>query len=175
MTIARVRAGLAVVGLALAAGACGGDAGRAGYVEVGRRMPAYAAPTLAGDTLELESLRGKVVLLNVWATWCPPCRDEMPGLQQLHQELAGRGLRVVGVSIDGRGALPEVRSFLQEYGIDFTILHDPELSVLKLLRSSGVPETLLVDRRGRVLQRWIGRIDPAAPQVRQPILDALSS
>src|SRR5690606_2860792 len=115
--------------LALAA-ACGGPADYR-PVATGDRAPDYAAATLAGDTISLEGLRGQAVLVNSGATWCPPCREEMPELQALEDEYGPRGLRVVGVSIDGRGAEDAVRSFLEDYGIAFTILHDPDERVTR--------------------------------------------
>ena len=140
---------------------------------VGQPAPSYAAPNLAGDTVSLADLRGKVVLLNVWATWCPPCREEMPGLEALHQELAPQGLRVVGVSIDRAGAGPELSSFLQENNVSFTILHDRDERVTRVFRTAGVPETFLIAADGTLLNRWIGKIDPASQSVRAPIERAL--
>ncbi|HEX6309792.1 MAG TPA: TlpA disulfide reductase family protein [Longimicrobiales bacterium] len=131
----------------------------------GDAAPVFAAPTLAGDTLSLEALRGTPVLLNVWATWCPPCREEMPGLQQLHERYAGRGLRVIGVSVDSRGAEAAIDRFLREGGYSFMILHDAADAVSREFRTIGVPETFLIDADGRIVRRWIGRFDPLAPDV----------
>jgi cytochrome c biogenesis protein CcmG/thiol:disulfide interchange protein DsbE len=136
---------------------------------VGDRVPGYAAADLAGDTVSLETLRGEAVLLNIWATWCPPCREEMPELQALADEYGPRGLRVIGVSIDARGAENAIREFLEEYGIDFTILHDPDGRVTRAFRTAGVPETFLIDREGRVAARWIGKLKPGAPDVRERV------
>ncbi|MGH7462585.1 MAG: TlpA disulfide reductase family protein, partial [Longimicrobiales bacterium] len=72
-------------------------------LQAGDTAPKFAAVTLAGDTVSLSALRGRAVLLNVWATWCIPCRDEMPALETLHRERANDGLRVVSVSIDAAG------------------------------------------------------------------------
>ncbi len=140
----------------------------------GDPAPAYAAPTLEGDTLSLAALRGKAVLLNVWATWCPPCRQEMPDLQALHEELAEEGLQVIGVSIDSYGADRDVGDFLRQYGISFTILHDPEERVTRAFRmSGGIPQSFLIDREGRIVHRWIGIFDPEAPETRARLGEAL--
>lgn len=133
--------------------------------------PAYAAPELDGDSISLASLRGAPVLLNVWATWCTPCREEMPALQAVHEELRGRGLRVVGVSIDQKRADEEVRGFLVEHGVDFTILRDPAGQVSRTFGTVGVPETFLIDARGVLRRRWIGPV--TADDVRAAVLPLL--
>src|SRR5690606_1796249 len=129
---------------------------------VGDPVPDYAAPSLAGDTLALESLRGDPVMLNIWATWCPPCREAMPALQQLHERYGSRGLRIVGVSVDSRGAEDAIQRFLEEGGYTFTILHDASDAVSREFRTVGVPETFLIDPSGVIVRRWIGRFDPMA-------------
>lgn len=149
------------------------DAVRA--LQPGDPAPAYAAPSMAGDTLVLAELRGSVVMLNIWATWCAPCREEMPGLQQLHREYADAGLRVIGVSIDASGMASEIRHFTDAYGIDFTILHDPAESVMRAFRARAVPETFLIDRDGRVVRRWIGKFDPVADETRAAVRQALET
>jgi thiol-disulfide isomerase/thioredoxin len=91
--------------------ACGGS-DRFRPLQPGDPVPAYAAPNLNGDTVALATLRGQAVVLNVWATWCAPCREEMPELQALHERFHGRGLRVLGVSIDASGSEDPIRYFL---------------------------------------------------------------
>ena len=155
--------------LALGLAACGGGAADYRPLAVGDRVPAFAAPDLAGDTVSLASLEGEAVLLNIWATWCPPCREEMPELQALAREYGPRGLRVIGVSIDMRGAEDAIRGFLEDHGIGFTILHDPDERVTRAFRAAGVPETYLIDREGRLAARWIGKLKPGAPDVRERV------
>lgn len=140
---------------------------------VGEPAPGYAAPTLRGDTLSLASLRGDVVLVNLWATWCPPCRREMPGLQRLQDELGAEGLRVVAVSIDAPSSAEEIRPFLEETGITFTVLHDAEQRVTRTFATTGVPETFLIGRDGVLLNRWIGEIHPGSESIRAPVRSAL--
>jgi peroxiredoxin len=132
---------------------------------VGEPAPAYGAPTLAGDSIRLADLNGDAVMLNVWATWCPPCRDEMPGLQALHERYADRGLRVVAVSIDARGSEGAIEDFVREYRLSFTILHDVAETVSRDFRLVGVPETFLIRPDGRIAHRWIGKFDPLADDV----------
>jgi cytochrome c-type biogenesis protein len=153
--------------------ACGG-ADRYRPLQVGDPAPAYAAPDLAGDTVALRALHGQAVLLNIWATWCAPCREEMPELQALHERFADRGLRILGVSIDASGAEDPIRYFVADYGLSFTILHDPAESVSRLFRTNGVPETFLIDTQGRIAHRWIGRFEPLSGDALRRVEAALS-
>ncbi|HSJ24548.1 MAG TPA: TlpA disulfide reductase family protein [Longimicrobiales bacterium] len=164
--IARPRLILAIA--ALLAG-CGADADTFRPFTVGDPAPDFALSAMAGDTVRLSDLRGGPVLLNIWATWCPPCREEMPGLQALHETYGQQGLHVVGVSIDARGAEDAVRAFAGDFGIGFTLLHDPGEVVPRQYRTSGVPETFLIDADGVLAYRWIGAFDPLAPDVHQRI------
>lgn len=155
--------------------ACSADANEFRRVAVGDPAPEYAAPDLAGDTLSLASLRGEVVLLNVWATWCAPCRREMPGLQHLEDAYGDRGFRVLGVSIDARGAETAIRSFAQDLNVTFALLHDPDERVTRTFRTIGVPESFLIGRDGVVAARWIGTFDPTDEATRVTVETALAS
>ncbi|HSJ05076.1 MAG TPA: TlpA disulfide reductase family protein [Longimicrobiales bacterium] len=158
--------------VALAASACVEPPGR---VAVGERVPSYSARDLEGRSVELRELRGEVVLLNVWATWCFPCRREMPALERLHRELGDRGLRIVAVSIDAASATRDIREFVEEHGLTFDILHDPAQDVTRHFNTIGVPETFLIDAQGRLRLHWLGRIDPQGESVRGAVLDAMAS
>jgi peroxiredoxin len=145
--------------------ACAPDRQVVRPLAAGDDAPAFAVTALGGDTVRLRDLRGGPVLLNLWATWCPPCREEMPGLQALHETYGARGLRVVGVSIDSRGAESAIHGFLDDHGITFDILHDPTELVPRQYRTSGVPETFLIAPDGTIVHRWIGKFDPLAADV----------
>ena len=108
-------------------------------------------------------------MLNIWATWCAPCLREMPKLEVLADDYAARGVRVVGVSIDRSSALRQVRSFIEELGIGFTIVSDPDQAVMTAFGALGVAETFLIDREGRVSHRWTGEFDPGAAEERARI------
>lgn len=166
----RAGAAAALLVAALATAACSDTAPR---VAVGERVPAYSAATLDGSAVDLRDYRGQVVLLNVWATWCFPCRREMPAFEQLHRQLAPAGLRVVAVSVDAAVATRDIREFIDEYALGFDILHDPARAVARTFNTTGVPETFLIDADGRLLRHWIGRIDPLAPGVRDEVEAAL--
>jgi len=134
----------------------------------------YAATTLEGDTVSLRSLEGKVVLLNLWATWCAPCRAEMPYLQELSEEFAERGLEVVGISQDTGNAAEAISSFLDEADIHYTILHDPAMRGMELYRVLGLPATFLIDREG--VLRWMryGQIPEGDTEFLAALEDLLS-
>lgn len=123
---------------------------------VGTEAPAYAAPTPAGDSVSLASLRGQAVLLNVWATWCVPCRKEMPELQALHEEHGSKGLRVIGVSLDENGADPVIEQFTKDLGVTYTIVRDPGERINDLFGIIGVPATFLIDRKGLIVWKHMG-------------------
>jgi peroxiredoxin len=160
--------------LVLIPASCTSENGGYRPLVAGDPVPAFGAPLLDGDSLHLASLRGQPVLLNIWATWCAPCREEMPLLQELHEQLGPRGLRILGVSVDSRGSEPTIRRFVAEGGYTFTILHDAADAVSREFRTSGgVPETFLIDGDGRLVRRWIGRFDPLADDVVNDILPLL--
>ncbi|MEX2198046.1 MAG: TlpA disulfide reductase family protein [Burkholderiales bacterium] len=121
-----------------------------------RVLPALAFEDGKGRPVGLVDFRGKAVLLNVWATWCPPCREEMPSLDRLQKTLGGPGFEVVALSIDAGGAAV-VERFYQELGIgSLAIYMDPGMRAAGQLRTLGVPTTLLIDAEGRELGRHAG-------------------
>jgi cytochrome c biogenesis protein CcmG, thiol:disulfide interchange protein DsbE len=139
----------------------------------GSPAPEYRAVTLEGEPFDLAALAGEVVLLNIWATWCPPCRVEMPELQALHRELSGAGLRVVGVSVDATGSDRAVRRFLEDLGIDFQIVRDPQERASSLFGAYGLPLTVLIDRGGIVTWRHLGPVTADHPGLRSALEEAL--
>lgn len=127
------------------------------FPEPGKPMPDFAYPSLNGDTLRLSEQRGRVVLVNIWATWCLPCREEMPSIQRSYDLYADSGFTVLAVSIDA-DTVP-VRPFVDELRLSFPILLDPKGSILAAYGAAGVPESFLVDRRGRLVIRRLGADD----------------
>jgi cytochrome c-type biogenesis protein len=121
-------------------------------------VPDFQASSLDGSDVSLTDLRGDVVLLNTWATWCTPCKAEMPWLQTLHERYAGQGLQVVGVSIDRGGKDDSVRSYATDLGVTFPVWRDPSNRFARTFETTGVPETLLIGRDGEVLYRWKGAL-----------------
>ncbi len=149
--------------LALGAFAIGvvgcGDAGAASKVaELGKVAPPYSANVLGGGIDSLVALRGKVVLLNVWATWCDPCREEIPYLQSLHVADEKRGLQVVGVSVDAAGSEKTITEFTSDFGMTYPIWLDPNERVQTLFLALGVPASYIIDREGVVRWKHLGVI-----------------
>ncbi len=128
-------------------------------LDTGAPAPDFAYPTLDGDTIALSDLQGQVVLLNIWATWCPPCVREMPSMQRLYEQLGDDGLRIVAVSVDAPGALADVRSFVHEFGLDFDILLNPGGGIQDTYAVTGLPTTWLIDRKGRIRRKVLGGTD----------------
>lgn len=117
--------------------------------------PDFALPDLQGRVHRLSDYRGKVVFLNLWATWCPPCRMEMPSIERLYRRFAPEGLVVLAVSVDESGA-KAVAPFVRELGITFPVLLDPEGRLGSRLGITGYPETFVIDRGGNVVRHFIG-------------------
>lgn len=136
--------------LLLALAGCGDEAFQS--VDVGAPAPAYGTVDLQGDSVYLSDLRDKVVLLNVWATWCEPCREEIPALQALQEEYSPRGFEVVGVSIDFASERSKLRPFADSFGVTYTLWHDANDAVMRRFRVVGAPATFLIDRDG--VLRW---------------------
>jgi len=124
-------------------------------VEVGTKAPPFTAKTLdaAASARGLDAYKGQVVLLNVWATWCPPCRQEMPSMEALYKDFAPRGFKIVAVSIDEAKDAPKVRDFVKEFGITFDVLHDPAGAIQKTYMTTGVPENFLVGADGVIRKK----------------------
>lgn len=127
-------------------------------VSVGSKAPAFHAETLdrAPKEVSLADFRGQVVLLNIWATWCVPCRIEMPGIEDLERQMGPQGLKIVAVSIDDPGQEQKVRDFAKEYGLTFEILHDGSGRIEKQYQTTGVPETFVIGKDGVIRKKVIG-------------------
>lgn len=150
------RWGLAAAAAVLAYGACTG----LDRLLFARRFdglkpaPEFTAVDLEGRTHELSGLRGKVVVLDFWATWCPPCLRLMPDLKKLHADYKDRGLVLIGVNRDeGRGVLEKAAA---EHGLDWPQVHDlaREKPLAELYGVYGLPATMIIDKQGRLFKRW---------------------
>jgi len=118
----------------------------------------FGLPSLRGDYLKLSDYRGKVVFLNIWASWCPPCREEMPSMESLYQRQKGPNFEMLAVSIDQKGA-EVIRPFTVKYGLTFPVLLDPDGKTQRLYGLTGVPETFIIDKSGVVIKKIIGPQD----------------
>ena len=133
-------------------------------VAVGAKAPDYRAVDLAtGDSVALRShYRGHVTLVNIWATWCIPCKEEMPAMQRLYDSLSAEGFRIAAVSIDQEG--PDVvKQFTGELNLTFDILQDRSGDIQRAYQTTGVPESFLIDTTGIIMKRVIGAHNWASP------------
>ena len=127
-----------------------------GLVGVGSGALPFRARNLGtGREVTLADYRGKVVLLNVWATWCAPCRVEMPSMERLYRRLGGSDFRVVAVSIDEEGD-SVVAAFARDLGLTFDILHDQTAAIKRTYQATGVPESWVINRDGVIVKKVIG-------------------
>jgi cytochrome c biogenesis protein CcmG, thiol:disulfide interchange protein DsbE len=132
-------------------------------VGVGSRAPEFRAVHLStGRPASLAEYRGKVLLLNIWATWCPPCRVEMPSLERLQRQLAGTDFRLVSVSIDSDDSTV-VGRYAHELGLTFEILHDRPGAIREIYQTTGVPESFVIDRDGAIVKKVIGPAEWDSP------------
>ncbi|HEU4629694.1 MAG TPA: TlpA disulfide reductase family protein [Gemmatimonadaceae bacterium] len=140
-------------------------------VTIGSEAPDFTARTLGtpATTKTLDDYRGEVVLLNVWATWCAPCREEMPSIEALHRRYGPRGLKVVAVSIDEPGSEDAIRDFARQFGLSFEILHDASGDIQRIYQTTGVPETFVIGRDGIIRRKQIGATDWSSPANRAVI------
>lgn len=141
--------------------------------DVGDPMPAYSATYLDGKPLNLTGEKGNVVFLNVWATWCGPCRFETPELQALSNQYAGSGLKVIGVSVDEGDTAP-VKTFVAEQKITYPIAVDPEGRIANLVQTTVLPTSLLIDRTGKIVWRQIGAIMPNDAKLKAAVEKAVA-
>ena len=126
--------------------------------EKGVSAPNFNLPDLNGNMVSLTDFKGKVVLLNVWATWCLPCVEEMPSMEKLYQKLKDEGLVILSVSIDEKGA-EVVRPFMKNHKLSFPALTDAEGKTKTLYQITGVPESFIIDKDGSIVEKIIGPRD----------------
>ena len=149
-----------------------GAAPAAGVVDP---APPYTGRTVDGTPFDLADHRGEVVLFNVWATWCEPCKTEMPELQALHVRHAADGFTVIGVSPDALRLAGEVRRLIGEFGLTYPNVHDPRNLVSQAFKVRGFPTTILIGRDGGMLWRRDGLIEPGDPELAAALASALAA
>jgi len=156
---------LFLVGLVVAYGILTrGDGASDTSPRVGQPVADFTLPDLQGRQVRLSSLRGNVVFVNVWATWCQPCVDEMPTIQRLYDQMQARGLEVLAVSLDPLGA-QIIEPFMRKYQLSFPVLLDTKSHIEKLYGTTGVPESFVIDKSGRLVEKVIGPRNWADPQI----------
>ena len=133
-------------------------------VRVGLPVPDFTYPGLDGKKVSLSDYRGKVVFVNIWATWCPPCVEEMPSMQKLYQKLKGENFEILAVSIDSKGA-KVVAPFMKKYQLTFPALLDSMGTIKRIYKTTGVPESYIIAKDGILAKKVLGPLDWSQPDV----------
>jgi cytochrome c biogenesis protein CcmG, thiol:disulfide interchange protein DsbE len=140
-------------------------------VEKGDRAPNFKIVTDGGRTLSRSDFGGKVLVLNFWATWCPPCIEELPTLSAMQQQLAGDGVVVLAVSVDKNEKT--YKDFLQRAKVSFLTAHDPQADISAEYGTFKYPETYIINREGKVVEKFISNQNWMDPQIIQQIRSAM--
>ena len=152
-------------------------------VTTGTVAPDFEVEDLDGGLVRLSDHSGDVVLVNIWATWCLPCREEMPSMERLYQEIGGDGFEIMAVSIDAEIGFfdltgnvgGDIREFAESLGLTFPILHDPSGRIMRLYRATAVPETFLIGRDGIIYKKVAGGTEWDAPEYMEQIRRLLAA
>ncbi|SHI53034.1 Peroxiredoxin [Malonomonas rubra DSM 5091] len=134
----------------------------------GSPAPNFTLLDMQGNNVSLADLKGKVVILNFWATWCPPCREEMPSMEMLHRKFKDQGLVMLAVNVEKDGK-SLVDAFLKRTPYSFPILLDVDAEVQNMYKVFRFPETYIIDRNGNIVEKVIGAIDWTSPKAVQLI------
>jgi peroxiredoxin len=129
-----------------------------------KKAPDFSLKDLNGKKFEMKQFKGKVIFLNFWATWCGPCKEEMPGLEVLHRQFKEKNFVLLTISVDYEGMKP-VREFIDKHQYTFPVLLDPKSETLDPFEVKGIPTTFLVDKNGRMIGKAIGSRDWKSPEV----------
>ena len=127
------------------------------------KAPEFSLTELTGRTVGLKDFKGKVIFLTFWATWCGPCKEEMPSIEALHQQFKRRDFVVLAVAVDREGSIP-VERFLAKHGYTFPVLIDSRSEVLDLYGVDRIPATFLIDPKGRIVWKALGPKNWKSPE-----------
>jgi peroxiredoxin len=136
------------------------------------KAPDFQLPQIDGNTVSLSDLKGSVVYVDFWATWCPPCRESFPWMESMHQRYQDLGLQIVAISLDQKSDL--IKSFLKSHNASFTILHDSEGGTAEAFEVKGMPSSYLVDRKGNIRMRHAGFNDDDKAELESKIKQLLT-
>jgi peroxiredoxin len=161
--------------VSIATPAANTSAAKRGSVAAGKVATDFKLRDLGGHEVSLSSMRGKVVFLNLWATWCEPCRREMPSIEKLYEKFGkDKSFVILAVSEDTDGS-KAVAPYVKQSGYKFEILLDPRNDVGEAYNVSGIPETFVIDRDGRIVAHHLGPYDWANPDIRDALQELINS
>lgn len=140
-------------------------------LSIGQSVPAVALPLLTGKTESLDVYRDRVVLVMFWASWCGPCRKEVPALDVLHQRFRGRGFSVVGVTVDRERVQAE--EFVRRFNVSYPVAFDPQFAVANEFQADTMPVSYLIKRGGKVIKVFDGYSAQKLPQIEAAVAEAL--
>ncbi|GMT47373.1 MAG: thiol:disulfide interchange protein [bacterium] len=138
---------------------------------IGKEASAFSLKNLNGQEVNLMDFHGKVILLNFWATWCPPCIAEIPKLNDLRKRYAEKNFVIVAVSTDR--SLSTVKKFIRKHPVSFIVLHDSSIKVSRKYNVFSIPTTFLIDKKGKIVEKFLGGHDWTAPGIRKKIDELL--
>jgi peroxiredoxin len=144
-------------------------------LKIGSDLPAIQMQRLDGTTTNLAKLDNKVSLVNIWATWCGPCRVEIPELIAIHRDMQGQGVQVIGVSVDSEDASEDVKAFAREHEINYPLLLDPKGELAMKFDASVIPLSMLVDRKGKIVWVHYGVVEREDENFKKKLAEALAS
>jgi len=133
-------------------------------IEGGSKAPNFYLEDLKGKKLELKNFKGKVVFLNFWATWCGPCKEEMPSIEILYQQFKEKNFVFLTISVDYEGKKP-VKEFIEKQRYTFPVLLDPKCEILDLYGVKGIPTTIIIDKNGKMVGKAIGPRNWKSPEI----------
>ncbi|MDA8169162.1 MAG: TlpA disulfide reductase family protein [Nitrospiraceae bacterium] len=131
---------------------------KAWAIDVGKPAPEFVLKDLDGRMTSITALRGKVIVLNFWATWCPPCRNEIPVLNNFYKKYRAKGLQVIGITRDDAG---DIRSFMKEIPILYPVIPDYQAKAFMLYSVAPIPVTYVIDKGGTIRKKIMGEVEPA--------------
>lgn len=134
-----------------------------------------AVDAVTGEPVSMDQLRGRPALISSWATWCAPCRKELPALERFHREQGDGGVQVVIVNLDSAGNDSAVADFVDEFGLTMTQWRDADDAFTRTFKGLGIPMSVLVDHEGAAVERWYGALDPEDPEVAGRIEEVLAA
>jgi peroxiredoxin len=129
-----------------------------------KKAPDFSLKDLKGKEVEIKQFKGNVIFLNFWATWCGPCKEEMPGMEFLHRQFKEKNFLLLTISVDYEGIKP-VQEFINKHQYTFPVLLDPQGETLDLFEVKGIPTTFLIDKKGKMVWKAIGPRDWKSPEV----------